>query len=152
MKLVRFGDRGAERPGAVDQDGGVRDLSGIVGDVDASAISPAGLDRLRAVDLAGLPLVPKRTRLGVPVAGVANLVCIGLNYTDHAEETNAPIPTQPILFNKHTMALSGPYDDVILPPGSTPSSTGRSSLRSLSASDAGTSRRRTRPVTSPATA
>jgi 2-keto-4-pentenoate hydratase/2-oxohepta-3-ene-1,7-dioic acid hydratase in catechol pathway len=86
---------------------------------DASAISPSGLDRLRSVDLSGLPRVAKGTRLGVPVTGVANLICIGLNYTDHAEETNAPIPTQPILFNKHTMALSGPYDDVILPPGST---------------------------------
>ena len=119
MKLVRFGNRGAERPGAVDQDGEVRDLSGIVGDIDASAISPASLDHLRKLDLSGLPRVPKGTRLGVPVAGVANLICIGLNYTDHAEETNAPIPTQPILFNKHTIALSGPYDDVILPPGST---------------------------------
>jgi 2-keto-4-pentenoate hydratase/2-oxohepta-3-ene-1,7-dioic acid hydratase in catechol pathway len=119
MRLVRFGALGAERPGAIDRDGVVRDLSGIVADIDAAAISPLGLDRLRAVDLSTLPRVPATVRLGVPVAGVANLVCIGLNYTDHAEETNAAIPTQPILFNKHTVALSGPFDDVILPPGST---------------------------------
>lgn len=117
MKLVRFGDRGRERPGAVDADGAVRDLSGIVADIDADAISPAGLDRLRGVDLATLPRADAGARLGVPVAGVRNVVCVGLNYTDHAEETNAPIPTQPILFNKHTEALSGPFDDVILPPG-----------------------------------
>ena len=119
MKLVRFGDIGAERPGIVDRDGAIRDLSGVVTDIDAAAISPASLERLRAVDPASLPRAPEGARLGVPVTGVANLVCIGLNYTDHAEETNAPIPSQPILFNKHTTALSGPHDDVILPPGST---------------------------------
>jgi 2-keto-4-pentenoate hydratase/2-oxohepta-3-ene-1,7-dioic acid hydratase in catechol pathway len=119
MKLVRFGNRGAERPGIVDGNGKICDLSGIVSDIDAATIAPAGLDRLRSLDLATLPRAPEGTRLGVPVAGVANLICIGLNYTDHAEETNAPIPTQPILFNKHTAALSGPYDDVILPADST---------------------------------
>src|SRR5215212_7538552 len=119
MKLVRFGNRGAERPGIIDKDGRICDLTGIVSDIDAATISPAGLERLRTLDLAELPRAPEGTRLGVPVADVANIVCIGLNYTDHAEETNAPIPTQPILFNKHTSALSGPYDDVILPPGST---------------------------------
>ena len=77
MKLVRFGDRGAERPGAVDQNGEIRDLTGIVPDIDAAAISPAGLDRLRAVNLAGLPRIQKGTRLGVPVAGVGNLSASG---------------------------------------------------------------------------
>jgi 2-keto-4-pentenoate hydratase/2-oxohepta-3-ene-1,7-dioic acid hydratase in catechol pathway len=119
MKLVRYGDRGQERPGAVDAAGTVRDLTGVVADIDAAALSPDGLARLAAVDLAARPAVDPSVRLGVPVANVRNVVCVGLNYTDHAEETGAPIPSQPILFSKHTSALSGPYDDVILPPGST---------------------------------
>jgi 2-keto-4-pentenoate hydratase/2-oxohepta-3-ene-1,7-dioic acid hydratase in catechol pathway len=119
MKLLRYGAAGAEKPGILDADGRVRDLSGIVSDIDAQALSPEGLDRLRALDLSALPLVEENVRLGVPVARVGNLVCIGLNYTDHAEETNAPIPSQPIIFNKHTGSLSGAFDDVILPPGST---------------------------------
>jgi 2-keto-4-pentenoate hydratase/2-oxohepta-3-ene-1,7-dioic acid hydratase in catechol pathway len=119
MKLLRHGPAGAEKPGILDAEGRVRDLSGIVRDIDAATLSPEGLDRLRGLDLGSLPLVDENVRLGVPVAHVGNLVCIGLNYTDHAEETNAPIPSQPIIFNKHTGALSGPFDDVILPPGST---------------------------------
>ncbi|KQT44564.1 2-hydroxyhepta-2,4-diene-1,7-dioate isomerase [Aureimonas sp. Leaf454] len=119
MKLLRYGDAGAEKPGILDADGRIRDLSGVVRDLDGEALSPDSLDRLRALDRSSLPLVEGTVRLGVPVANVGNLVCIGLNYTDHAEETNAPIPTQPIIFNKHTGALSGPYDDVILPEGST---------------------------------
>jgi 2-keto-4-pentenoate hydratase/2-oxohepta-3-ene-1,7-dioic acid hydratase in catechol pathway len=119
MKLVRFGAAGAEKPGILDKEGAIRDLSGVIADLDGSALSPASLDRLRALDVASLPKVPAGIRLGAPVAHVANLVCIGLNYTDHAEETGAAIPTQPIIFNKHTLALCGPFDDVILPPGST---------------------------------
>lgn len=119
MKLVRFGAPGFERPGIVDVDGGIRDLSGIVRDIDGEALAPVSLDRLRAIELSTLPQAPAGVRLGPPVANVPNLICIGLNYTDHAEETNAPIPTQPIIFNKHTVALSGPFDDVILPPNST---------------------------------
>jgi 2,4-diketo-3-deoxy-L-fuconate hydrolase len=119
MKLVRHGHLEAERPGIVDFNGEIRDLSAVISDIDAAAISPQGLARLRALDLNDLPMVPTGTRLGVPLANVANLVCIGLNYTDHAEETNAAIPTQPIIFNKHTGALSGAFDDVVLPPGST---------------------------------
>ncbi len=119
MKLVRFGPLGQEKPGAIDATGQLRDLSSIVSDIDAAAVSPEGLARLRAADLGALPIVREKVRLGVPVANVPNLVCVGLNYTDHAEETNAPIPKQPILFNKHTGSLCGPDDDVILPPGST---------------------------------
>jgi 2,4-diketo-3-deoxy-L-fuconate hydrolase len=119
MKLVRFGVAGAEKPGTIDKDGTIRDLSGVISDIDGSALSPAGLDRLRALDIGSLPNAPAGVRLGAPVAHVANLICIGLNYTDHAEETGAAIPTQPIIFNKHTLALCGPFDDVILPPGST---------------------------------
>jgi 2,4-didehydro-3-deoxy-L-rhamnonate hydrolase len=119
MKLVRYGTRGTERPGLIDEAGTLRDLSGVIGDVDASVLAPAGLDALRALDPKSLPEVKEPVRYGVPVAGVPNVICIGLNYTDHAEETNAPIPSQPILFNKHSSALCGANDPVILPPGST---------------------------------
>ncbi|MBR0746959.1 fumarylacetoacetate hydrolase family protein [Bradyrhizobium japonicum] len=118
MKLVRFGPSGQEKPGTIDASGKLRDLSSIVQDIDVAALSPAGLSRLKATDLSGLPEVSGSVRYGVPVAHVPNLVCIGLNYTDHAEETNAPIPTQPIIFNKHTGALCGANDPVLLPPGS----------------------------------
>jgi len=119
MKLVRYGARGAERPGLIDEAGTLRDLSDKVRDIDASALSPSGLAALRTLDPRTLPEVREPVRYGVPVAGVPNVICIGLNYTDHAEETNAPIPSQPILFNKHSSALCGPNDPVILPPGST---------------------------------
>ncbi|MBO0905877.1 fumarylacetoacetate hydrolase family protein [Jiella sonneratiae] len=119
MKLFRHGPQGQERPGIVDGEGNPRDLSGVVRDIDASVLGASGLDALRALDLAALPVLDAGIRYGVPVATVPNLVCIGLNYTDHAEETNAPIPSQPIIFNKHTGALCGANDPVILPAGST---------------------------------
>lgn len=119
MKLFRFGPRGSERPGLVDGNGVLRDLSGVIGDIDARAISPQGLDALRNPDPNALPAITEPVRYGVPIASVPNLVCIGLNYTDHAEETNAPIPNEPIIFNKHTSALCGAHDDVLLPPDST---------------------------------
>jgi 2-keto-4-pentenoate hydratase/2-oxohepta-3-ene-1,7-dioic acid hydratase in catechol pathway len=119
MKLVRYGALGAEKPGLIDKGGKLRSLEGVVRDIDAEAISPDGLAKLRGLDPASLPEVAGQQRYGVPVAHVPNVICIGLNYTDHAEETNAPIPSQPIIFNKHSSALSGAYDPVILPPGST---------------------------------
>ncbi len=119
MKLFRHGPRGSERPGIVDMDGTLRDLSGVVGDIDASVVSPDGLDKLRSIDPKSLPAIEGTVRYGVPLARVPNLVCIGLNYTDHAEETNAPIPSEPIIFNKHTSALCGANDPVLLPAGST---------------------------------
>lgn len=119
MKLFRYGPRGAERPGLVDEDGTLRDLAGVVSDIDASTLGPAELDRLRAVDAKSLSEIEQPVRYGVPLAHVPNLVCIGLNYTDHAEETNAPIPSEPIVFNKHTSALCGANDPVVLPSGST---------------------------------
>jgi len=118
MKLFRYGPAGAEKPGIVDAGGALRDLSGIVADIDAWALSPAGLQLIAAVDAGTLPLIEGTVRYGVPVAHVPNLICIGLNYTDHAEETNAAIPTEPILFNKHTSALCGANDPVLLPSGS----------------------------------
>jgi 2,4-didehydro-3-deoxy-L-rhamnonate hydrolase len=118
MKLVRYGKVGQEEPGAIDAAGRVRDLSQTIADITGDVLAPKNLDRLRALDLTKLPEVPQPVRFGVPVGQVPNLICIGLNYTDHAEETNAPIPKQPILFNKHTAALCGANDPVILPPGS----------------------------------
>ena len=119
MKLVRFGARGSEKPGVIDARGAVRDLSGVVPDIDARTLSPAALARLREIDHATLPPAPAGVRLGACVGSIPNLVCIGLNYSDHAAETNTPIPSQPIVFNKHTSAAAGPDDALILAPGST---------------------------------
>ena len=117
MRLVRFGERGSERPGVLDRQGRIRDLSRVVPDLDGSTMSPANLDRLRALDHETLPPVEGPVRFGACIGAVRNIVCIGLNYSDHAVETNTPIPSQPVVFNKHTGALSGPNDPVIVPPG-----------------------------------
>lgn len=118
MKLVRFGARGSEKPGVIDAQGVVRDLSGVVPDIDARTLSTAALARLREIDFATLPAAPAGVRLGACVGSIPNLICIGLNYSDHAAETNTPIPSQPIVFNKHTGAAAGPNDALILAPGS----------------------------------
>jgi 2,4-diketo-3-deoxy-L-fuconate hydrolase len=118
MKLVRFGAPGAEKPGLVDAQGAVRDLSAHVKDITGDVLSPAGLDKLRAVDANSLPLAPKGARLGPPVGGVRNFIAVGLNYVDHAKETNSPIPAEPILFNKLPNCIVGPNDAVMIPKGS----------------------------------
>jgi 2,4-diketo-3-deoxy-L-fuconate hydrolase len=118
MRLVRFGARGSENPGLIDAQGIVRDLSAVVPDIDARTLSTAALARLREIDPAQLPAAPAGVRLGACVGSIPNLVCIGLNYSDHAAETNTPIPSQPIVFNKHTGAAAGPNDALILAPGS----------------------------------
>jgi 2,4-diketo-3-deoxy-L-fuconate hydrolase len=119
MKLLRYGPAGQERPGVLDAAGGIRDLTGIIDDVDAAAISPDGLQRLRALDLQALPLVEGRPRLGVPLAQVSKLVGIGLNYSDHAAEAGMPVPSEPIVFMKASTCLSGPYDDIVKPRNAT---------------------------------
>jgi len=119
MKLLRFGPSGDEKPGLLDADGKIRDLSGIVADIDGAAITPEGLERLRAIDPASLPLVEGEPRLGACVARPGKFLCIGLNYADHAAETGAAIPDEPILFMKATSALSGPNDAIVKPRGST---------------------------------
>ena len=119
MKLLRFGPPGHERPGTLDADGKIRDLSSVVRDIDGEALSPAGLKRLQGIDIRTLPVVPGAPRLGVPVAAVGKFVAIGLNYSDHAKESNMAIPTEPVVFMKATTCLSGPYDDVIKPKRST---------------------------------
>ena len=118
MKLVRYGDAGQEKPGVMDAQGGIRDLSGVVRDIDSNAISDDGLAKLRGVDVNALPKVTGNPRLGVPVAHVQKLICIGLNYSDHAKESNMPIPTEPVVFMKAVSALCGPNDTVVLPKGS----------------------------------
>jgi 2-keto-4-pentenoate hydratase/2-oxohepta-3-ene-1,7-dioic acid hydratase in catechol pathway len=114
MKLCRHGPRGQEKPGLVDADGIVRDLSGLIEDVTTDAIA-----RLADVDVDALPKVAEGTRLGVPVHGIGKIVAIGLNYEDHAKESNLPIPTEPVMFMKALSSLTGPFDEVMLPKGST---------------------------------
>ncbi len=119
MKLVRFGPVGQERPGAIDRDGRVRDLSGVVADIAPAALTPPALAALAALALDTLPLAPADARLGCPVAAIGKIVGVGLNYRDHAEECGAAIPQTPILFLKPTSSLAGPNDAIVLPPGST---------------------------------
>ena len=118
MKLLRYGPMGAEKPGLLDADGTIRDLSGVVGDIGGATLSDEGLDRLRRLDAGALPEVDPGVRLGPCVAGIGKFVCIGLNYSDHAAETGATVPPEPIIFMKATSAICGPNDPVIIPRGS----------------------------------
>jgi 2-keto-4-pentenoate hydratase/2-oxohepta-3-ene-1,7-dioic acid hydratase in catechol pathway len=118
LKLVRFGTAGAERPGLVLPDGGIADLSGLIPDVAGAALSPESLKKLAAADLAKLPRAPKDARLGACVGGVGKFIAIGLNYADHAAETGAKIPSEPIVFMKATSCIVGPNDTVLKPRGS----------------------------------
>jgi 2,4-diketo-3-deoxy-L-fuconate hydrolase len=115
MKLVRYGAPGQERPGLIDAQGKLRDLSAHTGDIDAGALVRAGRARLATIDPASLPEVAGTPRYGAPVARTGKMICVGLNYSDHAAETGAAIPEQPILFMKATSAIMGPNDDVIIP-------------------------------------
>lgn len=118
MKLVRYGAPGAEKPGLLDGDGRIRDLSAEVADIAGAVLEPEGLARLAALDPAALPLVEGDPRLGPCVAGTGKFICIGLNYSDHAAETGAMVPPEPIIFMKATSAIIGPNDDVEIPRGS----------------------------------
>lgn len=115
MKLLRYGPKGAEKPGILDADGKIRDLSGHIADVTGATISDESLAKLRAIDPKSLPLVPGSPRFGACVGGVGKMVCIGLNYSDHAAETGAAVPEEPIIFMKATSAIVGPNDDVERP-------------------------------------
>lgn len=119
MKLVRYGAVGHEKPGVIDRSGQLRDLSGQIADLAGDAFSPASLARLGALDVDGLPVVPGQPRLGAPVGGAPKFIAIGLNYADHAAESNMPIPAEPIVFMKANNSLCGPNDDVEKPRGST---------------------------------
>ena len=114
MKLLRYGPKGQERPGILDNSGQIRDLSGIVADIDGKVLSD--LSAIRAAKIDSLPVVDKNVRIAEPVARVGKFICIGLNYSDHAKESGMPEPAEPIIFMKATSAIIGPNDDVYLPP------------------------------------
>lgn len=118
MKLLRYGDMGSEKPGMLDADGNIRDLSGHVADISGATLGEDILSQLRALDPASLPLVTGSPRLGACVGDIGKFMCIGLNYTDHAEETGNPIPEHPVLFMKANSAICGPNDDTVRPRGS----------------------------------
>lgn len=118
MKLLRVGAKGAEKPAILDADGSIRDLSGVVSDIGGETLTPEGLARIRATDTGVLPKLDAGQRIGPCVADVGKFICVGLNYADHAAETGAKIPNEPILFMKATSAICGPNDDVIIPKNS----------------------------------
>ncbi|MCG7404102.1 MULTISPECIES: ureidoglycolate lyase [Caballeronia] len=115
MKLLRYGPKGQEKPGLLDAEGQIRDLSKVVDDIAGATLTEAGLAKLRATDPATLPVVDGNPRIGPCVGRVGKFVCIGLNYADHAAESNLPVPTEPVIFNKWTSAICGPNDDVEIP-------------------------------------
>jgi 2-keto-4-pentenoate hydratase/2-oxohepta-3-ene-1,7-dioic acid hydratase in catechol pathway len=119
VKLLRYGDAGAERPGLLDRNGRIRDLSSVVDDIAGNVLSSESLQKLGELDPEALPLVPEGVRYGPCVGRVGKFICIGLNYADHAAESNLPVPEEPVVFMKATSAISGPYDPVLKPRGST---------------------------------
>ena len=119
MRLVRYGRPGQEKPGLIDADGALRDLSRVVKDITPAVLAPAALRKLRAVKTARLPLVKGKPRFGCPLADIGKMVCIGLNYTDHAEEVGMALPKEPTVFIKSPSALSGPNDPTVRPRGGT---------------------------------
>lgn len=118
MKLVRFGPSGSERPGLIDESGAIRDLSSVVSDIGRETVSMAALQRLRSIEPATLPHVDDSVRLGPPVADVRHFIAVGLNYIDHAIETDTPIPDEPVLFSKAPSCIAGPNDNILMPPTS----------------------------------
>jgi 2-keto-4-pentenoate hydratase/2-oxohepta-3-ene-1,7-dioic acid hydratase in catechol pathway len=119
MKLCRYGKNGFEKPGMIDAQGNIRDLSAVVEQIDQATISPAGLAKLRKIKAETLPLVKGEPRLGVPYVGISKFIAIGLNFADHAREANMPIPPEPVVFMKATTSITGPNDKVIQPRNST---------------------------------
>jgi 2-keto-4-pentenoate hydratase/2-oxohepta-3-ene-1,7-dioic acid hydratase in catechol pathway len=117
MKLVRYGQPGREKPGIIDEEGRIRDLSGIVPDIAGDALSPRSLAKIRKAKIASLPKVRNGVRLGACVGGVGNFIAIGLNYSDHAAEAGMPVPKEPIIFNKAPSCICGPNDDTMYPKG-----------------------------------
>jgi 2-keto-4-pentenoate hydratase/2-oxohepta-3-ene-1,7-dioic acid hydratase in catechol pathway len=115
VKLVRYGSSGKERPGIIDQDGRIRDLSGVLEDISCSALLPESLDLLRSIDLANLSLVEDDVRFGPCVGHVGKFICIGLNYSDHAAESGMAVPSEPLTFMKATSSICGANDDVVIP-------------------------------------
>jgi 2-keto-4-pentenoate hydratase/2-oxohepta-3-ene-1,7-dioic acid hydratase in catechol pathway len=119
MKLLRYGPAGREKPGLLDADGRIRDLSSIVSHIDSGLLAPARLEHLSRFDPVKLPLVRGAPRLGVPYTGIGKFIGIGLNYSDHAAEAGMEVPSEPIVFLKATTSITGPNDGIVLPKGST---------------------------------
>lgn len=119
MKLCRFGALSAEKPGLIDDQGLLRDLSGVVEDIGPEQLSDDALEMLNKIDVKSLPVITDDVRMGTPIAGISKYICIGLNYSDHAAESGLPVPTEPIIFLKAISAISGPNDPIIQPPHST---------------------------------
>ncbi|MBR9865485.1 MAG: fumarylacetoacetate hydrolase family protein [Oceanospirillales bacterium] len=117
MKLLRYGPFGQEKPGLLDSAGNIRDLSEFITDITGGSLAPESLNTLRSIDIDTLPLVSDSPRLGACVSGIGKIICIGLNYRDHAEETGLPIPDEPVIFAKFPSAVSGPDDDILFPRG-----------------------------------
>ncbi|QRX82399.1 fumarylacetoacetate hydrolase family protein [Glaciimonas sp. PAMC28666] len=118
MKLLRHGPKGQEKPAAIDASGKIRDLSSIISDINPDVLSPAGLDKLRALDLSILPEIEAPQRIGAPFTGLGKFVCVGLNYSDHAAESGLDVPAEPVLFNKWTSCFGGPNDPIVMPKNS----------------------------------
>ena len=119
MKLLRYGEPGLETPGLLDVDGNIRSLAGHVTDIDGSVVTPKGLESLQSLDWTSLPLVESDVRLGACVSNVGKFLCIGLNFEDHARESDMPVPAEPVVFSKFTTAICGPNDPILKPRGST---------------------------------
>jgi 2-keto-4-pentenoate hydratase/2-oxohepta-3-ene-1,7-dioic acid hydratase in catechol pathway len=119
MKLLRYGEPGSEKPGLLDASGTIRDLTGIISDIDGSTVTPEGLSTMRDLDVGALPIVDSAPRIGACLTGIGKFICIGLNYVDHARETGNVAPAEPVVFMKATSAVIGPNDNVIQPRGST---------------------------------
>ncbi|MGK9166677.1 fumarylacetoacetate hydrolase family protein [Inquilinus limosus] len=115
MKLLRYGPLGQEKPGLLDEDGSIRDLSGVLDDINGNAITPEGLARLKELEGSRLPIVSGSPRYGCPIANVGKFIAVGLNYSDHATEAKLPIPAEPVLFSKATSCIQGPNDDIVIP-------------------------------------
>ena len=118
MKLLRYGPRGEEKPGILDTDGRIRDLSKVIPDLAGKSLLPETINRLRSTDIKSLPVVDGKPRIGPCVAGVGKFICIGLNYSDHAAESSMAVPTEPVIFMKATSSIMGPDDNVVIPRGS----------------------------------
>ncbi|CAN7755630.1 ureidoglycolate lyase [Paraburkholderia sp. SIMBA_054] len=118
MKLLRYGAPGHEKPGILDRNRAIRDLSGVIDDIAGSTLLPESLERVREIDIESLPIVSAQARIGACVGRIGKFICIGLNYADHAAESNLPVPSEPVVFGKWTSAVVGPNDDVRIPRGS----------------------------------
>lgn len=118
MKLLRYGQVGHEKPGLLDNDGQIRDLSQHIDDIHGTTLSPQSLQKLKNIDINSLPIVQGEQRFAEPVSRVGKFICVGLNYADHAAETGVSVPSEPVLFMKATSSITGPNDDVMLPKGS----------------------------------